>query len=107
MPFSIVIILEKIAVFLVLIVGPLIARILAALGMGVTVYKGIDIALDQIKEYISSSWSAMPADIAGVLSLAGFDSAMTIIISVCASALAVKFVNGSIKKIGFTKKGAA
>lgn len=95
----------KIAAWLSLVIGPIIARVLTALGLGVVTYTGIEFALDQFKDHISNSWSGLPYNVASILGMAGFDSAMTIIISAVVSAYGILVVNGAIKKIGFTKGG--
>lgn len=95
----------KIATFLAFIIGPIVARILAALGMAVVTYTGVEYSLDQFEQYISAQWSGLPANVAGILAMAGFDSAITIMISAVISAYGMVMVNGAIKRIGF-KKGA-
>lgn len=95
-------ILITIGVWLASVIGPLIARALLALGMGVVTYTGATVAVDQALAYVQTSWSGMPAAVVGILALAGFDKFITIVLSAYASALALKAASGSMKKLTFT-----
>ncbi|MBF3781027.1 DUF2523 domain-containing protein [Burkholderia pseudomallei] len=59
------------ATLLVSLVGPIVTRVLVALGIGFVTVAGIDAAMNQVVAWMTSSAGGIPADIANVLALGG------------------------------------
>ncbi|MDO3383853.1 DUF2523 domain-containing protein [Gilvimarinus algae] len=94
-------IFSPIAVFLATITGPLVARVMLALGVGVISYTGIDVALTELFDRINTSWSGIPANVIAICGLAGIDVFITLVASAYMSSITFRLVSGAIKRIGF------
>ena len=82
---------------------PLAKKLLAALGIGMVSYIGINFALDQAKAQLMASMSGIPSDIAMLMGLFKFDVAINIMLSAVATRVALAGVNkltGSKKSLG-------
>ncbi|WP_404995906.1 DUF2523 domain-containing protein [Burkholderia cepacia] len=53
------------------LVGPIAVKALVALGVGVVTVTGIDLALNQAMQWLTSSVGGLPADLANLLALGG------------------------------------
>lgn len=62
-------------------VGALAKKVLSALGIGWVSFNGISQLAEQAKESVLNAWGGMPADVLQIASLAGFGTAVGIIIS--------------------------
>jgi hypothetical protein len=69
----------NLATFLLSIAGPLALRVIAALGMGVVTYTGVDTALNGLIQQAQSSWQGLSADVLGLAAVAGIPGALGII----------------------------
>lgn len=78
------------------IVGPIIAQILAVLGIGLVTYSGTTVVLDQLKSLVVSSFQGLPADAIHVLGLFGADQYVSIMLSAAAAKLALQSVRSSV-----------
>lgn len=79
--------------FLLALVGPLAIRVLAALGLGVVTLVGMDAAVNTIFNIISTQFSGLSGDVAGLLYLSGVPSGMAMILSALFARIAI--VQGS------------
>lgn len=57
--------------FLIGMVGSIVGRVLASLGMSVITIKGVDAAIGQLKNLVSGSVSALPGDALALFLMAG------------------------------------
>jgi len=92
--------------FITTIIGPLVSKVLTGLGLGAISYVGINLLLDQVKDYVISSFGGAAADTLLLLGLAKVDVAINIVLSaVTARAVyaGMSAASGSITKIGSTK----
>lgn len=78
--------------FIVSIIGPLVRKVLVALGVGFVTYQGLDLALDAAKSQVISAWGSMGGDVANLVSLAGFGQAFGIILGAIAARAALVLV---------------
>jgi Protein of unknown function (DUF2523) len=76
-------------------------RALLALGVGFVTYKGIDLAIGAIKTSVMAGVNSLPADALGLVGFLWIDKGLTVIFSAVAASLALKGINGSIKKMNF------
>jgi hypothetical protein len=79
--------------FLASLAGPIVRRMLISLGVGVASYAALSAALNSALSHAQSSYSGLPADVLGLLGLAGVPDALAIIcggLVARASLLAVK-----------------
>ena len=67
------------AAWIVSLVGPVVARVLAQLSIAVVTYKGLDVAIKSLLSYARSSWSGIPADIAAYIAMSGINTALSIV----------------------------
>lgn len=65
--------------FLLSAVGPLVLRAIAAVGMGVVTFTGVDAALQGLISQAQSSWGNLASDVLGLASVAGVPQALGII----------------------------
>ena len=90
-----------IAVFLATIIGPLVARVLLSLGVGIVAYKGVDVMLENLVATVQGAWDGVGANIVTIASMAGIDQFVSIVLSSISAALTLKLVSGAIKKFTF------
>lgn len=81
--------------------GSLVGRAVIALGIGFTTYTGITVAVATIKSQAISSINTLPSDALGLIGFLWLDKGLTLIFSAVATALAMKGIAGSIKKMVF------
>lgn len=86
--------------FILKLVKPILGQILLTLGMSVITYKGADMLVGVLEGYLRQQLYNAPADLLGLLGLAGIDSALSILFS----AFVVKFTFRSASKIGAIKQ---
>lgn len=89
--------------FLGTVVGPLVMKVLKALGIGAISYVGINAVLDQAKDAILSNMAGLPADVASLMGLFKFDVAINITLAAVSTRFLLAGVNsltGTKKKIG-------
>lgn len=71
--------MQTVAVWLAALLPSLVARVLAALGMGVITVTGFTLAWDSLKAIIIGHFQGFPADIAALVGLAGIGTGLGII----------------------------
>lgn len=84
-----------VAQLIVMMVQPLINLVLRFLGLGIASYVGINLILDQAKEYILSQGGALIPQIAGVLGLAKIDIAINMYLAAVMTAFIMRGLNKS------------
>jgi hypothetical protein len=67
-----------IAMLVIQIVGPIIFYVLRLLGIGAVTYVGINLVLDQVKDYLIGNFVNVPLQVQQLLGLAKFDVAINI-----------------------------
>lgn len=94
------------AVFLPALIGALAAamgslagRVLIALGFGFITYKGIDVGVAALKSSAISGVQALPVDALNLIGYLWVDKALTVVFSAIATALAMRAVGGSVKRL--------
>lgn len=90
----------KIATFIMSLVQPLIARILAALGFSVVSIVGVTASLDAIKGQLISSVNSLPADLLNVFLLGGGGISLGMILGAIAFRLALWQIQSATKILG-------
>lgn len=82
---------------------PAVVRLLGAFGAGFVTYQGLGLFIDQIEDFVFQSYSGMPATAFSIVTLAGFDKAITILFSAMVAALTVRGMSavGDIKLLRF------
>jgi hypothetical protein len=83
--------------FILSILVPLTKRILIAAGVGVVTYAGIDTAFGYAKDQVISSYGAMGGDVANIVSLAGFGTAIGIVLGAITARIALIAVSKFVK----------
>jgi len=79
--------------------GTLAGRVMIALGFGVATYSGITAGVESLKQTAISQLSGLPADTVSMLGFLWVDKGLTVIFSAFATALTMRTVGGSIKKM--------
>lgn len=77
------------------VLGPLLKRILVALGIGAVSYVGVLVVVTQLTDAIASNYSGLPADVIQILRIAKIPNALNIIISAFVTALTVRGLTAS------------
>jgi hypothetical protein len=82
--------------FLASVAGPLVRRILAALGFGIITYVGFQVVKDQVQDAITAALTGMPLAVYQILALGGFVDSIGIWLGALTAAVAAM----AIKKLG-------
>lgn len=93
--------------FLTTIAGPLVKRVLAALGIGMVTFAGFQLTVEAAKNYVRSNFSGLPADVAHILGLLKVDVAINIVFAAVITRAVISGmdkVTGGISKMGPIKK---
>lgn len=98
-------ILVPIAVFLAQILKPLVARVLAAIGMGLVTYQGVTALTDQLRQAIADRFGGLAEDIAAIVGLLGIDTAMTLILSAYVAVLTINGIRNGATRLGSVSGG--
>lgn len=67
------------ATWLISMVGPIIVKVLAFIGITLTTIAGVDVVFGQLQGYATSNWAGMPAAVIQLCSLAGVPEGLGII----------------------------
>ncbi|MDL5034662.1 DUF2523 domain-containing protein [Pelomonas sp. APW6] len=85
---------------LVQIAGTLVGRILLSLGIGYTMYSGLDTSLNWVRDQAIANFQGLPAMAIQVAGLAKVGTCISIITSALSARMALNgMVNGAIKKM--------
>lgn len=93
--------------FLSTILGPLVVRVLAAVGIGMVTFAGFQLTVEAAKNYVRSNFAGLPADIAQILGLLKVDVAINIVFAAVITRAVIAGmdkVTGGISKLGSVKK---
>ena len=90
-----------IGVFLAQVSGPLVARVLGAVGMGVLTVTGVQSGVQTLLSSVQGAFGGITADIISILSLAGFDRFISLVISAYVGVITTKVLLGGFKRLGF------
>lgn len=85
--------------FLAKVVGPILARVLAALGLSVVTYQGVDLAISALKSQIQNYFGQIPADILNFIGLSGVDVFISLVFSAYAASFALNRIGDGLKKV--------
>lgn len=92
--------------FLSTIAGPLVKRVLAALGIGMLTFTGFQVSVNAAKSYVQSNFGGLPADVVHILGLMKFDVAVNIVFAAVITRAVIAGmdkVTGGISKLGPVK----
>lgn len=81
----------------------IVARILAAVGMGVVSYVGVTALLNQAVSMLHSRVGGLPSDIANLLGIAGFDVFLSLVISAKFGIVSFLIAHRGLKRLTFTE----
>lgn len=80
---------------------PLAKKLLAALGVGMVSYVGINTVIEQARHELMSNMAGIPADVAQLMGLFKFDIAINITLA----AVTTRMVLAGVNKMSGSKKG--
>lgn len=89
---------------LVTVVGPIVTRVLIALGISFVTYTGSQLAIDQLFTLIQNAIAGAPAEAVGLLGFLWVDKAISVLFSAFGASLAVQGAAGTITKMSIGKK---
>lgn len=95
--------------FLSSILGPLVAKVLTAIGVGVVTYTGITLLMDQVRDAVIHNIGATGASYIALFGLAKIDVAVNIMLGAVtarATLAGIDKASGSISKLGSVGKGS-
>ncbi|MCY1392145.1 hypothetical protein D3C76_250540 [compost metagenome] len=95
--------------FLSTVLGPLVAKVLTSLGVGLVTYTGVTLLLDQVRDAVVSNMSASGAAYVALFGLAKVDVAINIMLGAVtarATLSGIDKASGSVTKLGSIGKGA-
>lgn len=76
--------------------GPIVKHVLAALGIGLISFAALTALVDAVISHVQSNYSNIPASVAQLLDLAGFGTALGIILG----GIAARAAFGAISRFG-------
>lgn len=84
------------------VVSSVVGRVLVSLGIGFTVYSGLDVALSFLRDQAVSRLQSLPPEVVGLISYLGVGSALNIVFSALAAKMVLNgVVNGAKKALEF------
>lgn len=89
-----------IATWLASLAPSLVKRTLLALGFGVAVIAGISSVAGQLQEYIYANVNGLPADLLGIMNLAGMGTGLNIVLGAIVSRVTLHVLVASSRVIG-------
>lgn len=89
--------------FLLQIIGTLAARVLISLGIALMATKGGELAFDTVMNYFNRSKASIPADMLQLMSLYGFNTAMSWILGAISFMFTMKTANKAIRFVSSKK----
>lgn len=92
--------------FLGTIAGPLVKRVLVALGIGMVTFAGFQLSVNAAKAYVQSNFSGLPSDVVHILGLLKVDVAINIVFAAVITRAVIAGmdkVTGGISKLGPVK----
>lgn len=75
--------------FLAAAVGPLAVRVLAALGISLLTFVGVEAVVSQLVAYVTTSWSGMSGDTVALLGLGGLGEGIGMVLGAINARLAM------------------
>ena len=77
------------AAWLISLVGPVVARVLTQLSIGVVTYAGVDLAIKQLLSHAQSVWGGVSGDIAAYIAISGSNTAISIVVGAIVARVAM------------------
>jgi len=81
------------------VMASLVGRAIIALGVGFITYKGLGATVAWLHGRVVGSLQGLPADMVGLLGFLGLDQALSIIMSAVTTAISIRLIAGSFKKM--------
>lgn len=75
--------------------GSLVGRVLLALGMGFVTFKGADVSISWILDFIKQSLSAMPVQVVNFFAFLWIDKALSMVFSAYTTAAFIRMAGGT------------
>lgn len=94
---------SKLFDFLSSSLGPLVTRVLAALGIGTVSFTGVNAMMNQAKSFVLGNFSGLGADVAQLMGLFKFDVAINIVLAAITTRLALTAAKGFSDKFSTFK----
>lgn len=84
---------------LINIAGTLVGRVLISLGLSVVTFTGLSTTLDWAKSNVATSFSSLPPEVIGMLSMLGVGEFLSIVLSAVSARMVLQGLTGdSVKK---------
>lgn len=84
---------------LVSLVGPMVGRVLLAMGMSFVTFKGFDLVVSWLFDQVKTNLSGMPSEVVSFMAWLWVDKALSMIFAAYTTALAIKMAGSSITKL--------
>ena len=97
--------LSTIAVFLAQITGPLIARILGVLGLGIFTLVGVQAGVNSLLSSVQSNFGGVAGDMAALITISGFNVYMSLVFSAYIGIITLSSLFGAFRRFGFAMQG--
>lgn len=85
--------------FIISLVGPLLAKILAGLGIALVAYTGASLVVTELRDYVMGTFNGLPVDLLGILYLLGLDEGVKILFAAYAVKITLQTSMGAFKRI--------
>lgn len=89
--------------FLFSIAVPLALKLLVGLGIGITVYSGLDLIVDTGRDYVMQQYDGLPSDLLSILTILGLQTGINMVFAAFAARMAIMTTAGALSKLQFTK----
>ncbi len=92
--------MPALAAWLLTLVGPLVAKVLLALGFSVVTITGLDLVIGEIKSVLVSSATGMGADLLALFQIAGGGTALGIVLGAINTRIAIWTITKATRILG-------
>ncbi len=81
-------------------VGAIVARVLAALGMGVVSYVGVQLGIEELVQQVVTNFQGIGSNLTAIAGLAGLDVLLSLVISAQVTAITLRVTMGAFRGLG-------
>lgn len=93
--------------FFAMAAAGIVARVFAAIGLGVVSYVGVSYVVNEAIGLLHSQVGGLPSDITQLLGLAGFDQFLSLVVSARFGVISFMMAHHGFKRISFLREGDA
>jgi hypothetical protein len=91
--------------FVISLIGPVLAKIFAGLGIGLVSYTGATLVLDQVRDWVLASFSGLSSNLVNIIYLIGLDEGIKILFAAYSVKIGLQLTMGAFKRLSIGGTG--